>query len=103
MGSGRKQLSFDLFEAKVVEKKIELQNLMFRLADKVTDFEQKLDTANTRLENLQAKGAASSGLVGFGDGRKNAQQKGSPIKKTGMSVINPGSRKRKAPKGVQFK
>ena len=105
VGSGSKSLSFTLYEAKAVDKKMELQGLMFRLAEKTTDLESKLEKANNKVETLQNQkgGGAATGIGGAFDiaGADKKQQKAAP-KKAGMSVINPGSRKRKAPRGVQF-
>ena len=108
VGGGRKQLSFDLFEAKAADKKTELQTLMFRLAEKVTELESTVEKAQSTIENLQQHRAGGSGAAtGIGgvfdiaDGGKKNTQKAAP-KKVGMSVINPASRKRKAAKGVEF-
>ena len=107
VGSGRKQLSFELFEAKAVDKKTELQMVLFKLAEKVTSLQDSLEKSQSRVEALEQQKGAVGGATGIGgafdigDSSKKNAQKNAP-KKVGMSVVNPGSRKRKAPKGVQF-
>ena len=104
IGSGSKCLAFTLYEAKAVDKKIELQGLMFRLAEKATDLEGKLEKANSKIETMQnQKGAGPATGIGGAFDIAGAERKQKVVpKKVGMSVINPGSRKRKAPRGVQF-
>ena len=100
LGRGSQAVDFDLFEAKAVEKRVELQHILFRLADKTCDLETRLEKAEKTIEGLQQqKGAGGSGLGGLvdlgGDGKKKGPPR-APPKQAGMSVINPGSRKRKA-------
>ena len=75
------------------------------LAEKNKDLEGKLEKANSKivtLENQKGAGGATGigGMFDIGGGDKKHQK--TVPKKAGMSVINPGSRKRKAPRGVQF-
>ena len=104
VGHGAKSLKFDLIEAKAVTKKTELCNILFRLAELTTDLETKLEKTSKNLDSLKAQKTAMAGAVNIFDAdsaKKKTQQKTVP-KQAGMSIINPGSRKRKAPRGVQF-
>lgn len=42
VGEGIPSLTYDLSEAKAIEKKIELQLILFKLADKVAELTQEL-------------------------------------------------------------
>ena len=107
VGQGVKTLSFDLYEAKSIDKKTELQSVLFRLAEGLTDLELKLEAANQQVETLKqqkmtaATSGGGGGLFDLDSKKKKNQPKVQP-RQTGMSVINPGSRKRKAPEGVIY-
>jgi len=84
------------------EKRSELQRIMFRVADRSLSVEAKLKTTQEKLESLQRKPAAQNVFdMGLESKKKKTQPKAQP-KQAGMSVINPGSKKRAAPKGVEF-
>ncbi len=79
-----------------------MQNLIIRLAEQSIDLETKLEKANKSLDDVKAqKGAGAGGLFDYGDNKKKAQAK-APPKQVGMSAVNPGSKKRKKARGVQF-
>lgn len=104
VGKGAAAMDFDLFEAKAAEKKTELQAVLFRLAEQTSVLETKLLAANQSLEKLRAQktsGGGVSSLMDLGTKKVGAQGKAKP-RKTGMSVVNPASRKRKAATGVVF-
>jgi hypothetical protein len=106
VGQGVKALHFDLYECKAIDKKTELQNILFRLAEKSTDLECKLEKAHNTIHNLKAQkgggAGTSAGIFDLGDGKKKKNQPKTAPKQAGMSAINPGSKKRKAARGVQL-
>lgn len=102
VGKSSVTINFDLFEAKAAEKKVELQNILFRLATTATSLEIDLEKANKTIDTLKAqKSQNTGGLMDFGPKMGTNPAKVKP-KKTGMSVVNPTSKKRKAATGVVF-
>ena len=104
IGKGSSTMDFDLFETKAADRKTELQAILFRLAEKTSVLENKLSVANQSLEKLRAQKTSTSGmsaLMDLGSKKVGTQAKAKP-RKTGMSVVNPASRKRKAATGVVF-
>ena len=103
IGQGSKSMTMKLYEAKAIEKKTEMQCLLIRLAELATDLDTKLEKANKSVEHLKQQKAAGGGggIFDLGDNKKKAQPK-APPKQAGMSAINPGSKKRKVARGVQF-
>lgn len=91
---GKKSLTIDLAEAKVSEKRLQLQSLLFDLSDKCDNLEKELQRVKD-----EAKAAKIRPSVGVTPAGKRDKQK---QPKAGMSVLNPGARKRKAAKGVNF-
>lgn len=106
-GSGNSAVTFELYEARAAERKAELQSVLFRLAEDVQRLDTKLKAANQAIEKLNAQAgsrATSQGvnpLMDLGPKKGVNPAKMKP-KKTGMSVVNPTSKKRKAPSGVVF-
>lgn len=109
VGTGNNSLTFDLYETKAFDKRTEVQNILFGLAEKSKHLQSELDKANTELEAVKKQrrkadgpsGASSMGIDLEGvKGSKN--QPKAPAKQTGMSVVNPGSKKRKVARGVDF-
>ncbi|CAC5405692.1 unnamed protein product [Mytilus coruscus] len=102
VGKSSGTINFDLFEAKAAEKKVELQNILFRLANTATSLEVDLEKANKTIDTLKAQKSQNiGGLMDFGPKVGTNPAKVKP-KKTGMSVVNPTSKKRKAATGVVF-
>ncbi|XP_046338555.1 uncharacterized protein LOC124119924 [Haliotis rufescens] len=104
VGTGASAFTFDLYETKAADKRTELQTVLFRLADQATDLDSQLNAANVQITNLKAQkkaGGDRSALFDLGP-KKGANPAKAKPKKTGMSVLNPTSRKRKAAKGVEF-
>lgn len=99
-------VDLQLPEATLADKKKELQVILFHLTDKLAETEKSLKAAETKVETLEKKVTKTSAGKSVFDmtadvKRKKTAQK-APPKAPGMSVINPGSKKRTAPKGVQF-
>lgn len=103
IGKGSSVFSIDLYEAKAAEKKSEMQNVLFHLAELATTLSADLDKANQLVDTLKTqKGTgASNAFMDLGQKKGPNPAKAKP-KKVGMSVINPGSKKRKAAHGVVF-
>lgn len=94
-GSGSLEFSLD----KLNDTTPELQKLIFSLAKRSMDSEQRLHRAEQTLSSMKRDNA----LVDLGTGRKTrGKQAKVHAPEKGMSTINPGSRKRKEPSGVQF-
>ena len=102
VGKGTSTLNFDLFEAKAADKKTEMQKILFRLAESATSLESDLNKAKHTIDTLKAqKGPATAAFTDLGP-KKGANPAKNKPKKTGMSVLNPTSKKRKAAHGVVF-
>lgn len=102
VGKSAGTINFDLFEAKAGEKKVELQRILFRLATTATNLECDMERANKTIDTLKAqKNMNAGGLMDLGPKKGVNPAKAKP-KKTGMSVVNPTSKKRKAATGVVF-
>ncbi|GFR96774.1 protein PAXX [Elysia marginata] len=104
VGKGSSAIDIDLFEAKAAEKKVELQSLLFNVAENCRQLEVQLTAANQQIESLKAQKGSASGLSSLADlsPKKGQGQTKPKTAKVGMSVINPSSRKRKAATGVVF-
>ena len=96
-------LTFDLYEAKAIEKKTELSTVLFKLAESVTELQSKLEKANNTIDTLkQSQGSPAKGGGIFEQDMKKKTNQSHVKAAANMSVINPGSKKRKAAQGVQF-
>ncbi|BFZ12063.1 hypothetical protein BsWGS_15102 [Bradybaena similaris] len=104
VGKGASAIELDLFEAKAAEKKSELQSILFRLSECCSQLEVQLVAANQQVEALKAQKNQAGALNPFMDAspKKGAGQSKAKVRKVGMSVINPSSRKKKAATGVVF-
>ena len=103
VGKPSSKLSFDLFEAKAADKKTEMQKILFRLAENATSLESDLSKAKQTIDTLKAqKGAGNAAAFMDLGPKKGANPAKNKPKKTGMSVLNPTSKKRKAAHGVVF-
>lgn len=83
-----------------------MQAILFHLVDKVTENENNLKSAEKKIEKLEQRtGAVNVGKNVFDMAADAKRKKTNPKilpKAPGMSVINPGIKRRTAPKGVQF-
>lgn len=103
IGKGLSVLIFDLYECKVVEKRIELQDLLFRLVLLFIKFEGEFVVVNKIIENLKFQiVSVSVGVLVMDFGLKREFRVKFMLKKVGMSVINFGSKKRKVVIGIEF-
>ena len=103
VGKGSSILNFDLYEAKAADKRTEMQKVLFRLAESATSMESDLNKAKQTIDALKAqKGAANTAAFMDLGPKKGANPAKNKPKKTGMSVLNPTSKKRKAAHGVVF-
>ena len=103
VGKGSSVLNFDLYEAKAADKRTEMQKVLFRLAESATSMESDLSKAKQTIDALKAqKGAANTAAFMDLGPKKGANPAKNKPKKTGMSVLNPTSKKRKAAHGVVF-
>lgn len=104
VGKGSSAIEIDLFEAKAAEKKVELQSLLFSIAENCKQLEVQLVAANQQIDALKAQRGSAGGLSSLADlsPKKGHGQAKPKTAKVGMSVINPSNRKRKAATGVVF-
>lgn len=103
LGKGSSTVSIDLYEAKAAEKKIEMQNVLFRLAESATKLATDLDKANQTIDTLKTQRGTgqAQAFMDLGPKKGSKAAKTKPAK-VGMSVLNPTSKKRKAAHGVVF-
>ena len=105
IGQGTKALTHELYEAKAAQKRIETSCILFRLAERSSELETRLESTDKELASLKRQKpsgfAEGSGLLLDLDAKRSKQPKMQP-KKPGMSAVNPASRKKKTAQGVQF-
>ncbi|CAH1791798.1 unnamed protein product [Owenia fusiformis] len=105
IGQGAKSFDFKLYEAKAAEKKLDVQDILFRLAEVSIDLDKKLTQAEKTIDTLRSEqGKNSSKHTGyFADQEKDVVSKTKVRpRQVGMSVINPSSKKRKVAQGMVF-
>ena len=97
-------LNFDLFEAKINDKKTELRYMLFHLTDKVKELKASLKDVNEKLEIGRQKEKDLSDTQGFGfePVRKGGPSVNRKQKLQGSSLVNPNSKRSKRPKGINF-
>ena len=98
----------NLFEVTAAIRKNELQTILFRLADTVTSLETSAEAAEKAISKLRqqqgtSKDSGVGGMVDYSvDGKRGRGVQKPVSKQPGMSIVNPGCRKRKIAKGVEF-
>jgi hypothetical protein len=103
--SGQKTaINFDLFEAKINDKKSELQYMFFHLTDEVRELKKSLTEAKDELEKGRQRDQNGSAERGFGfePARKAVPGVNQRRKLQGSSLLNPNSKKAKKAKGISF-
>jgi len=89
------------------DRSTELPALLFSVAERCTKLEERLADTEKTVESLKRSAASSANAhvsvfdMTVDSKKKKTQPKMQP-KQAGMSIVNPGSRKRTQAKGVQF-
>jgi len=84
-----------------------LSTLLFSVTERCTKLEERLADAERTVESLKRSAASSTNAhvsvfdMTLDSKKKKTEAKMQP-KQAGMSIVNPGSRKRTQAKGVQF-
>ena len=102
MGTANEQYS--LQKVSNANLSAELAASLFSVAERCADVEEKLAEAERTVDSLK-RSAASAHISVFDmtvDSKKKKTQPKTQPKQAGMSIVNPGSRKRAQAKGVQF-
>ncbi|XP_041048870.1 protein PAXX isoform X1 [Carcharodon carcharias] len=101
-------LTFDLYKLPMSEAKMEIQSVMFHLVDQVHHLEKQLKASEeSNALNLEKTMQRTQRmfLSDYESMRKGNGPESSPVAKkrpAGESLINPGSKRTKAPIGVSF-
>lgn len=101
VGQGQTALNFELYEAKAVDKKSEFSSILFRLAERSMQLGAELEQASNCLDTLKQQKQSAVMVEDVGKGKASSNQARISAKNK-MSVINPGSKKRKVAQGIQF-
>lgn len=108
LGRDTQSIDINLFEVTAAIRKTELQAVIFRMADCISGLEASAEKDQQTISKLRqqqgtSKDSGVSGMVDFGNDNKRGKGLQKPIsKQPGMSIVNPGCRKRKIAKGVEF-
>ncbi|XP_072422531.1 protein PAXX isoform X1 [Chiloscyllium punctatum] len=101
-------LTFDLYKLSLSEAKAEIQSVMFHLVDQVHHLQDQLKASEEsnilKLEKTMER-TQRMFLAEYDSKRKGNGPESSPVSKkrlAGESLINPGSKRTKAPTGVSF-
>jgi len=105
VGSTNEQYS--LKKVTKADRSAELTATLFSVAERCAKVEERVAEAERTMESLKrsAANSASAHVSVFdmtADSKKKKTQPKIQPKQTGMSIVNPGSRKRTQAKGVQF-
>jgi hypothetical protein len=106
-GQGNNLIGVDLFEATAALRKTELQEIIFKMADRISVMEASSEKDQQTIMKLRqsqgsSKDSGVSGMTEYASDSKCGKVKEPATKQPGMSLVNPGMRKRKIAKGVEF-
>ena len=98
---------FRLHKVNSADRSTELSSLLFSVTERCTELEKRLADAERTVESLKrsADNSVNAHVSVFDmtvDSKKKKTQPKMQPKQAGMSIVNPGSRKRTQAKGVQF-
>ena len=79
-----------------------MKTVLFHLAESLTATKLQLKTANETVERLTQHKVGGTITLGQMESDQSKGKSKGQVKQVGMSAINPGSKKRKAAKGVVF-
>jgi len=98
---------YNLQKVNSTDRSTILPALLFSVSERCTKLEERLAGAERTLESIKCSAASSANAhvsifdMTVDSKKKKTQPKMQP-KQAGMSIVNPGSRKRTQAKGVQF-
>lgn len=98
---------YSLHKVCKADRSTELAASLFSVAERCAEVEERLEEAERTMESLKRSAASSTSahLSVFDmtvDSKKKKMLPKIQPKQAGMSIVNPGSRKRVKAKGVQF-
>ena len=96
-----KSLEFKLLKASETDTKTTLHDMLFFLAERSKDQQKQLERAASTIENLK-KPTQRSAMFDLNDVKSSKTAPKVAPKQPGMSVINPGSKRKKLAKGIEF-
>lgn len=103
IGSGSTALQYDLFEASASQRKADLKNVLFRLANTTKELQDRIQVVEEELKSAKKQRPdVAVAQPDFESTRKRPGGQVKMVKPQGRSIINPSSKKRKAAKGVEF-
>jgi len=99
-------INYDMSMLDAAEAQTEVSAVLFLMAQRSLYLEKQLGQAEERIGSLQHAAANSNAHSSVfdisGDAKKKKPAQKAVVKQSGMSVLNPGSRKRTKAHGVEF-
>ncbi|XP_071846717.1 protein PAXX-like [Apostichopus japonicus] len=103
VGSGSSALNYELFEASANQRKKDIRNVLFWLADTTRELQERVQVVEEELRSAKKqKVDGAMTLPDFETTRRRPGGTSKIVKPQGRSIINPTSKKRKAARGVEF-